>query len=370
MDENIITLTLLSFERAQILKTLLEARGIDCFLQNANLIQGAVTTGVKVRIKSTDLPEAMKVLEGMMKKAEVLIDPKEADVARRILVPVDFSDYSNKALTIAYDMALLLNAELIVFHSYYYPVGNTIPFSDAFVYDLNTEEMVMEMKDVAEKGLKKIMDSLKEKNQNRPDKTVKIHSLLTQGLAEDEIVKYSNTYKPMVVIMGTRGQDRKESDLIGSVTAEVLDSIKVPVLAIPENFNYQGIDLLKRVLFITNFEEADINVISGIEKFIRPLDVSLFCVHVGPFRHSRWDEIKLTGLNNYLKKEYLYTEVVSDFINSEDFWLGVEAYVQSKGIDIICVGSKKRNIISRMINPSIAKKMLFHTTTPLLVFPV
>ncbi len=146
--------------------------------------------------------------------------------------------------------------------------------------------------------------------------------------------------------------------------------MKVPVLAIPENFNYQGIDLLKRVLFITNFEEADINVISGIEKFIRPLDVSLFCVHVGPFRHSRWDEIKLTGLNNYLKKEYLYTEVVSDFINSEDFWLGVEAYVQSKGIDIICVGSKKRNIISRMINPSIAKKMLFHTTTPLLVFPV
>ena len=369
MDENIITLTLLSFERAQVLKTLLEAKGIECFLQNANLIQGAVSTGVKVQIKASDSPEALIVLESMMKNAETMVVSDEEETTPRILVPVDFSDYSNKALSIAYDWALLLNAELTVFHSYYYPIGNTIPFSDAFVYDLNTEEMVLEMKDVAERGMEKLLDTLKQKNLNHPGKKVTIHSLLTQGLAEDEIVKYSNSYKPLVVIMGTRGKDRKESDLIGSVTAEVIDAIKVPVLAIPENFNYQSIDLLKRFLFVTNFEEADIKVINGIEKLIRPLDVSLHCVHVGPFRHSRWDEIKLAGLNDYLKKEFPYTEVVSDFINSEDFWLGVESYVRDRGIDIICVGSKKRNIISRMINPSIAKKMLFHTTTPLLVFP-
>lgn len=369
MDENIITLTLLSFERAQVLKTLLEAKGIECFLQNANLIQGAVSSGVKVQIKSDDSAQAMKVLESMMKNAETLAVSGSEETTPRILVPVDFSDYSNKALNIAYDWALLLDAELTVLHSYYYPIGNTIPFSDAFVYDLNTEEMVMEMKDVAEKGMEKLMATLRQKNQAQQGKKVKIHSLLTQGLAEDEIVKFSNSYNPLVVIMGTRGKDRKESDLIGSVTAEVIDAIKVPVLAIPENFNYQSIDLLKRFLFVTNFEEADIRVINGIEKLIRPLDVSLHCVHVGPFRHSRWDEIKLAGLNDYMKKEFPYTEVVSDFINSEDFWLGVESYVRDQGIDIICVGSKKRNIISRMINPSIAKKMLFHTTTPLLVFP-
>ena len=95
MDDNIITLTLLSFERAQILKSLLEVRGIECFLQNANLIQGAVTTGVKVRIKASDIYEAMKVLESMMKNAESLVVSKANDETPRILVPVDFSDYSN-----------------------------------------------------------------------------------------------------------------------------------------------------------------------------------------------------------------------------------------------------------------------------------
>jgi len=198
---------------------------------------------------------------------------------------------------------------------------------------------------------------------------VKIKSILTQGLAEDEILRIAKGYKPIVVIMGTRGKDRKESDLIGSVTAEVIELCKIPVLAIPEDFDYKGIDALKQILFITNFEEADIKVVDGIEKLIRPLDVSMYCVHVGPFRHSRWDEIKLAGMNEYLKKQYPYTTVKSDFINSEDFWLGVEAYVRNHNIDIICLGAKRRNIISRMLNPSIAKKMLFHTTTPLLVFP-
>lgn len=369
MSQNIITLTLLSFEKAQILKNLLEAKGIECFLQNVNLIQGAVSTGVKVRIHESNLDEAMEVLEGMIERNFELLKEEQEHETRRILVPVDFSDYSNKALSVAFDWAGILDAELTVMHSYYYPMGNAIPFSDAFVYDLNTEEMVIEMKDMAEKGMAKVMEMLKEKNENKSGKKVIVNSVMTQGLAEDEIVKYSKSYKPLVVIMGTRGKDRKESDLIGSVTAEVIELAKVPVLAIPEDFNYQGINHLGKLLFITNFEETDIKVIDGVEKLVRPLNMGMHCVHVGPFKHSRWDEIKLAGLNDYLKKEFPYTEVKSDFINTEDFWLGVEAYVRNHNIDIICLGSKRRNIISRLLNPSIAKRMLFHTTTPLLVFP-
>jgi nucleotide-binding universal stress UspA family protein len=369
MSQNIVTLTLLSFEKAQVLKNLLEERGIECFLQNVNLIQGAVSTGVKVRIKEADLADALKVLEGMIEANESDDKDTDAEEIPRILVPVDFSDYSNKALAIAFDWAGLLDAELTVMHSYYYPMANTIPFSDAFVYDLNTEDMVVEMKDMAEKGMAKILEMLNQMNGQKSGKKVKIKSILTQGLAEDEILRIAKGYKPIVVIMGTRGKDRKESDLIGSVTAEVIELCKIPVLAIPEDFDYKGIDALKQILFITNFEEADIKVVDGIEKLIRPLDVSMYCVHVGPFRHSRWDEIKLAGMNEYLKKQYPYTTVKSDFINSEDFWLGVEAYVRNHNIDIICLGAKRRNIISRMLNPSIAKKMLFHTTTPLLVFP-
>lgn len=370
MEAHIVTLALLSFEKAQILKSLLESKGIECFLQNVNLIQGAVSTGVKVQIDESDLSEALGVLENMMTLEKVDDSDAVSQRVPHILVPVDFSDYSQKALDIAYDWAALLGAELTVLHTYFYPMVNTVPFSDAFVYDLNSEELVIEMKDVAEKGMHKLMDHLHARNQSAAaNKKVAVHSLLLQGLAEDEILSYAQKEKPIIVIMGTRGKDRKESDLIGSVTAEVIDSIKQPVLAVPEGFKYTGIEYLKHVLFVTNFEETDMAVIEGIEKLIRPLDVALHCVHVGPLKHSQWDEIKLVGLNDYLKSKFPHTLVKSDFIRSEDFWLGIEAYIRDHHIQFICLGSKRRNILSRMLNPSIAKKMLFHTNTPLLVFP-
>ncbi|MEO3240457.1 universal stress protein, partial [Parabacteroides distasonis] len=36
-------------------------------------------------------------------------------------------------------------------------------------------------------------------------------------------------------------------------------------------------------------------------------------------------------------------------------------------IDVIALSTYRRNILARMFNPSIARKMLFHTDTPLLV---
>ena len=41
-------------------------------------------------------------------------------------------------------------------------------------------------------------------------------------------------YRPVIIIMGTRGKNQKDIDLIGSVTAEVIERSRVPVLAIPK----------------------------------------------------------------------------------------------------------------------------------------
>ena len=43
------------------------------------------------------------------------------------------------------------------------------------------------------------------------------------GIPEDEILDYSNETNPLLIVMGTRGKSKKEKDLIGSVTAEVIE---------------------------------------------------------------------------------------------------------------------------------------------------
>ena len=41
--------------------------------------------------------------------------------------------------------------------------------------------------------------------------------------------------------------------------------------------------------------------------------------------------------------------------------------IKDNQIDIIALTSYKRNIFARLFNPSIARKMIFHSDTPLLV---
>jgi len=45
----------------------------------------------------------------------------------------------------------------------------------------------------------------------------------------------------------------------------------------------------------------------------------------------------------------------------------VEKYVENNNIDLISLSSSRRNIFARMFNPGIARKMLFHSDTPILV---
>lgn len=365
MEEKIITLVVLSFEKAHILKTLLEAEGIECFLENTNLIQGAVSTGVKVKLAESSLEGAMRVLEGMMQEElePVLIE----DIPPRILLPVDFSEYSRKAAEFALAWANELEAELTVFHTYFNPIISTMPFSDTFAYEINTEEMVMELEEKAREGMEEMKAFLNKKN-DALDKPVSLKMELVKGIAEDEIVKYSKVYRPLVIIMGTRGADRKAADLIGSVTAEVMETAKVPVLAIPENFEYTGLGGLKKLLYATDFQEADFKSLEKLEQLIRPLNMMVTCGHVSSKEHSQWDEVRMAGLKEHIKTNYNEELVNCDLIEHEDLFVGIESYVHANQIDMLSFTRRKRNLISRIINPNLAKKMLFHSTTPLLVF--
>jgi len=45
MEDKLVTLAILTFEKAQILKTMLETEGIEVYIHNVNLIQPVVSAG-------------------------------------------------------------------------------------------------------------------------------------------------------------------------------------------------------------------------------------------------------------------------------------------------------------------------------------
>ena len=369
-DEKIITLATYTFQQAQIVETLLKANGIDCFLQNINLIHGAVSAGVKLKIKEYDLSEAMKILETI--KLQVVEDTTEEEQKSglnipKVLLPVDFSDYSKKAGEVALEWASRLNAELMVINVYYALPLNNFSFTDTFANEIHFDDATKDLETQAKEELNEFVNNLQTKNRNNGNNVVVKHKLLC-GIAEDEILYFSREYNPTVVIMGTRGKDKKAIDLIGSVTAEVAEKANVPVLAIPEDFDYKGIGNIRNILYATNFEEADFAALQKLEIILKPLNARIFFVHVGLQKGKQWDIMKLEGLKSYINKLVPDVEVNCDLIEAEDFWVGLESYIQREKIDIISFTTYRRGLVARILYPNIGRKMLFQTTTPMLVF--
>lgn len=370
MEDKLVTLAILTYAKAQILKNVLENEGIETYIHNVNQIQPVVSAGVRLRIKESDLPRALKITESSVWLSESIVgekDPKLEEKSNKILIPVDFSDYSIKACEFGFKLAQKDNAEVILLHVYFTPIyASSLPYGDVFNYQLGDEEIAKTVLQKVHTDLNALSDKIKEKVESGEFPNVKYTCKLREGIPEEEIIRYSKEKHPKIIIMGTRGKNQKDIDLIGSVTAEVIDRSRTAVLAIPENTPFKGLNEVKHIAFLTNFAQRDLIAFESFMNGWKEYSFSVYLIHLAE-THDTWDEIKLAGIKEYFHRQYPNLEIHYDVVINDDFLNGLEKYIQSNQIDIITLTSYKRNIFARLFNPGIAHKMIFHSDTPLLV---
>lgn len=83
MEDKLVTLAILTYTKAQILKNVLENEGIETYIHNVNQIQPVVSSGVRLRIKESDLPRALKITESSAWLAESIVGEKAPKVEYR-----------------------------------------------------------------------------------------------------------------------------------------------------------------------------------------------------------------------------------------------------------------------------------------------
>ena len=170
---------------------------------------------------------------------------------------------------------------------------------------------------------------------------------------------------PSIIVWST-GKNQKDIDLIGSVTAEVIDRSRTAVLAIPENTPFKQFSEAKRIAFITNFDQRDLIAFEAFFNTWKSFHFSVSLIHLTDSKET-WNEIKLAGIKEYFHKQYPGLEIHYDVVMNDNLLKGLDQYIKDNHIDIITLTSYKRNIFARLFNPSIARKMIFHSDTPLLV---
>jgi nucleotide-binding universal stress UspA family protein len=367
MEDKLVTLAIHTFEKAQILKTLLETEGIEVCLNNVNQIQPVVSAGVRVRIKESDLPHALRIIEDSkcLEEGEDLSEEGEKKV--KVLIPIDFSDYSMKACDLGFNYASKMGAEVMLMHAYFSPYfPSAIPIGDTMAYQIDSEDEVEHLLDNVTDDMKKMCSKIDEKIEKGILPKVKYDYVLREGLPEEEILNYAKIYKPTLIIMGTRGKNQKDMDLIGSVTGEVIEANRAPVLAIPEQYPYANLNEMHDVAFATSFNQRDLLAFDEFMSIVKDYDFNIHLFNIST-SHDEWNEIRLAGVNDYLHKQYPDAKITHTVLADGDLLLAVEKFVLENKIDMIALSTYRRRILARMFNPSIARRMLFHTDTALLV---
>lgn len=370
MEDKLVTLAILTYAKAQILKNVLENEGIETYIHNINQIQPVVSSGVRVRIKESDLPRALEITESSAWLSEEVVggrSPRIPSASNKVLIPVDFSSYSLKACEFGFRFAENVGSEVVLLHVYFTPIyATSLPYGDIFNYHRGDEENVKGILQRVHNELNTLSEKIKEKVASGEFPDVKYTCVLREGIPEEEIIRYSKEIRPRIIIMGTRGKDQKDIDLIGSVTAEVIERAHTPVLAIPEKTVIRQLAEAERFAFITNFDQRDLIAFDLLVKSLKDLKFSVSLIHLSDTKDT-WNEIKLGGIKEYFHKQYPDLEIQYDVVQNDNFLSNFDQYIQTHHIDVIALASYKRNIFSRLFNPGIARKMIFHSDTPLLV---
>ncbi len=369
-EDRLITVAIHTYEHAVRLKALLESEGVPAVLHNVNLSQPVVSSGVRVRIHESDLPLALRIIENSDIFA-VPHDDEPQQLSRMILVPVDFSLHSVKACDIAFHLAMRHKASIHLLHSFLDPcMAGDMQLSDSVSYEIADTEM----RQVMEKEAGRLMDSFARKLRERIKRSelppVKFTTEVNEGVPEEVIVECAKERKPELIVMGTRRADKKEKELIGSVTAEVLDSCRFPIFTVPESADVSHTDDIRHVVLFSNLDQEDILAMDAIYRFFADERLEITIANVPSRKHPSGRSGASEHLIAYCAEHYpLYTFKATNLHlnNIADEFKALDSNLH---IDLIAIPNKKKNIFARLFNPSIAHKMLFYSDIPMMVIPV
>jgi nucleotide-binding universal stress UspA family protein len=141
---------------------------------------------------------------------------------KKILVPLDGSGWSRRAIPHAVDIARANGSELVLLHVFRPP---TAEFADQIVL-AGQEGQIEELRQAAQQSL----DSLSSELQSQGIE-VKTQVIEGTGVAS-AICDYVREENIDLVVMSTHGRTGIARFLFGSVAAKVMEGVKVPVLLI------------------------------------------------------------------------------------------------------------------------------------------
>jgi nucleotide-binding universal stress UspA family protein len=133
-----------------------------------------------------------------------------------VLVPVDFSETSQKVLDLAKEMGTKLGAEVVLLHVFEPPTVMYPDMSPALIQSFYDE----------------VLPAARRALEDLAARSGGLRTLLREGSPGPEIVSAAEQVSPKLIVLGTHGRRGIRRLVLGSVAEYVLRRATVPVLTV------------------------------------------------------------------------------------------------------------------------------------------
>jgi nucleotide-binding universal stress UspA family protein len=259
----------------------------------------------------------------------------------KILVPVDFSDTSLRALF--YAIKLFGDSDLEITVMYTYEIK-----SSAF--------RMKSMDRILKKNAQSDMDTLVKRVQDEEPGTV-LKTKIMKSNAVSAITSLGNSGIYDFIVMGTKGASGLKEVFIGSVAGGVISKTKAPVLVVPGNYLYQP---LSKIVFATSgIPFSNTSVVEPLRKIAKMRPCKINIVHIAEGEKPNLDDVfdTIEDLNpsvTYASGTGNINQRLNDFLTKED-------------AGMLCLVRSKKDFFNRIFKESVTLKQTFNSPVPLLI---
>ena len=182
-------------------------------------------------------------------------------IMKNIVIPIDFSPYSESAARTGAYIARKTYARLHLLHVVDGPENwDLMSVSDQQKNPNVETRMVGETMRLEKFAKDPIFDGL----------NVATH--VKTGIAHERVVSFSKTHKADLIIMGAHGTGESRAIFVGSTAQKVLRVASCPVLSVKLNFDPSSVG---NILFPSDFEENVTDALAIVTELARAMDAGI-----------------------------------------------------------------------------------------------
>ncbi len=266
-----------------------------------------------------------------------------------ILVPTDFSDTAHNAFEYAYRLSLDLGGRVRLLHVY----------RPEFVQ----MEGVVNLRTKSEEQQRKRLEKYTEQvNKSIAKRGRLVSSEFKVGFVPDTIYTMcQNQGMETMIVLGSTGSSRSLKKMFGSVSLEVARRCTKPVLIIPPQAKYYGIE---DIVYATDHSINDVEAGRYVYALAQQLKARLHLIHV----NTDGQDYPEKSLQQTLSGEGM--DVVYHEIKGADVVDALNSYTLAQHVSIVAMSTEVRGFLSDLFHKSVSKRMALQTTVPLLIIHV